>query len=143
MRDNPDRDKTDPRAERVNEVLQTLIGLSGLTQREIGRRLPAGREYLVRRVLQGDINLKVSQLFELADAIEIHPLEVMKMVFAGTPEPSALVRKMNAQAELLHALHQADQPRPGATSSSAVGAPTGSTPSGGAAAAPKLDEDPD
>jgi transcriptional regulator with XRE-family HTH domain len=101
----------DPRVERVIEVVQTLIGLSGLTQREIGRRLRNGREYLVRRVLQGDADLKVGQLFELADAIEIHPLELMKMVFASSPEPSALVRKMNAQVELLTALRAADSPR--------------------------------
>ncbi len=104
------RENDDPRVHRVIEVLQTLIGLSGLTQREIGRRLHNGREYLVRRVLQGDASLKIGQLFELADAIEIHPLEVMKMVFASSPEPSALVRKINTQVELLTALRAADLP---------------------------------
>jgi transcriptional regulator with XRE-family HTH domain len=104
------RENDDPRVQRVLEVLQTLIGLSGLTQREIGRRLHNGREYLVRRVLQGDASLKIGQLFELADAIEIHPLEVMKMVFASSPEPSALVRKINTQVELLTALRAADMP---------------------------------
>jgi hypothetical protein len=124
------REYDDSRVQRVIEVLQTLIGLSGLTQREIGRRLHNGREYLVRRVLQGDADLKVGQLFELADAIEIHPLEVMKMVFASSPEPSALVRKMSAQVELLAALRAADQPLPAAdadtdTEGSETDAPTG------------------
>ena len=88
---------------RMREVLGKLIRLSDMTRVEIGERLGGG-PHLVRRILNGDTELKARHILEIADLIGIRPLEFFHIVFEGEPaKPSPLIEKMGDLAAELEA----------------------------------------
>ena len=83
---------------RMREVLGKLIQLSDMTRVEIGERLGGG-PHLVRRILNGDTELKARHILEIAELIGIRPLEFFHIVFEGEPaRPSPLIEKMGELA---------------------------------------------
>ena len=93
----------DPRLDRLAEVLELLIDLSGLSRRELARRL--GSDYLVRRILERDKEIRIRQLLQFADAVGIKPLELLHLAFDdGTAEPSPLLRRLQERSRRLAAV---------------------------------------
>lgn len=95
----------DPEAllRRMREVLGKLIQLSDMTRVEIGERLGGG-PHLVRRILNGDTELKARHILEIAELIGIRPIEFFHIVFEGEPaRPSPLIEKMGDLAAELDA----------------------------------------
>jgi transcriptional regulator with XRE-family HTH domain len=87
----------------MREVLGKLIQLSDMTRVEIGERLGGG-PHLVRRILNGDTELKARHILEIAELIGIRPLEFFHIVFEGEPaKPSPLIEKMGDLAAELDA----------------------------------------
>jgi transcriptional regulator with XRE-family HTH domain len=83
---------------RMREVLGKLIQLSDMTRVEIGERLGGG-PHLVRRILNGDTELKARHILEIAELIGIWPIEFFHIVFEGEPaKPSPLIEKMGELA---------------------------------------------
>lgn len=88
---------------RMREVLGKLIQLSDMTRVEIGERLGGG-PHLVRRILNGDTELKARHILEIAELIGIRPIEFFHIVFEGEPaRPSPLIEKMGDLAAELDA----------------------------------------
>jgi transcriptional regulator with XRE-family HTH domain len=88
---------------RMREVLGKLIQLSDMTRVEIGERLGGG-PHLVRRILNGDTELKARHVLEIAELIGIRPIEFFHIVFEGEPaRPSPLIEKMGDLAAELDA----------------------------------------
>jgi hypothetical protein len=80
----------DPRLDEIAKTLTLIMDLSGLSRREIAQRL--GGDYGVRRILDGSPELRVRQLLSFADAVEMKPIEILRIALAddGTPSPMAL-----------------------------------------------------
>src|ERR1700680_2189917 len=88
---------------RMREVLGKLIQLSDMTRVEIGERLGGG-PHLVRRILNGETDLKARHILEIAELIGIRPIEFLHIVFEGEPaKPSPLIEKMGDLAAELDA----------------------------------------
>jgi transcriptional regulator with XRE-family HTH domain len=88
---------------RMREVLGKLIQLSDMTRVEIGERLGGG-PHLVRRILNGDTELKARHILEIAELIGIRPIEYFHIVFEGEPaKPSPLIEKLGELAAELDA----------------------------------------
>jgi transcriptional regulator with XRE-family HTH domain len=88
---------------RMREVLGKLIQLSDMTRVEIGARLGGG-PHLVRRILNGDSELKARHILEIAELIGIRPIEYFHIVFEGEPaKPSPLIEKLGELAAELDA----------------------------------------
>jgi transcriptional regulator with XRE-family HTH domain len=99
MTDAPD----DPRLDRLAEVLELLLDLSGLSRRELARRL--GSDYPVRRILKRDKEIRVRQLLRFADAIEIKPGELFRLAFDdGSARPSPLLLRLEERSRRLATL---------------------------------------
>ncbi len=64
--------KIDQEVQRVRDLLHRRIYLSGLTQREVSRRLGLGRDY-VHQVLKGRVELKVEHLLRIGEALGVEP----------------------------------------------------------------------
>ncbi len=68
--------------------MQSLVGLSGFTRREIQRRLRQQGEVVdVTRILRGDLDLKLWQLLAILGVIEVQPMDFFQLVFPAAPEP--------------------------------------------------------
>jgi transcriptional regulator with XRE-family HTH domain len=94
---------SDAQLRRMREVLGKLIQLSDMTRVEIGERLGGG-PHLVRRILNGDTELKARHILEIAELIGIRPIEFLHIVFEGEPaKPSPLIEKMGDLAAELDA----------------------------------------
>jgi hypothetical protein len=80
----------DPRLDEIARTLALIMDLSGLSRREIAARL--GGDYGVRRILDGSPELRVRQLLSFADAVEMKPIEILRIALGddGTPSPMAL-----------------------------------------------------
>ena len=88
---------------RMREVLGKLIQLSDMTRVEIGERLGGG-PHLVRRILNGETDLKARHILEIAELIGIRPLEFFHIVFEDEPaRPSPLIEKLGDLAAELDA----------------------------------------
>ncbi len=64
--------KIDHEVQRVRDLLHRKIYLSGLTQREVSRRLGLGRDY-VHQVLKGRVELKIEHLLRIGEALGVEP----------------------------------------------------------------------
>jgi hypothetical protein len=66
------------------------MDLSGLSRREIAQWL--GGDYGVRRILDASPELRVRQLLSFAGAVEMKPIEILRIALGddGTPSPMAL-----------------------------------------------------
>jgi hypothetical protein len=134
----PDQRLTD-----IAKTMAVIMELSGLSRREIARRL--GGDYGVRRILDGSPELRVRQLLSFADAVGMKPIEILRIALAddGTPSPMAL--RLQETSSLLAGLAQRLQvtvapavpavPPAAAAGVAAVGAGAGAAVVGGPAAA--------
>jgi hypothetical protein len=84
-------------ATRVREALRALIDLSGLSRREIERRLSQqGGGIDLTRLLTGRFEIKLRHLLDVAHVIGIHPLELFRLCFREPPAPSPLLVRVKA-----------------------------------------------
>jgi transcriptional regulator with XRE-family HTH domain len=82
--------------ERAREVLRHLIELSGLSQREVERRLvERGSGTDVTRLLSGRLDLKLRHVLDISTVLGIHPLEFFRMVFREPEQRSPFLRKLD------------------------------------------------
>jgi hypothetical protein len=82
---------------RVREALRSLIDLSGLSRREIEKRLSAqGDGVDVTRLLAGRFEIKLRHVLDIAQVIGIHPLELFRLTFKEPEERSPLLRRVEA-----------------------------------------------
>jgi hypothetical protein len=89
---------------RIREALDGLVDLSGLSRREIERRLAQnGSGFDVSRLLVGRFGLKLDQLLDLLRVLEIHPVEFFRLVFKEPERRSPLLVRVRA-------LYSSDEP---------------------------------
>ena len=82
---------------RVREALRSLIDLSGLSRREIEKRLAEqGAGIDVTRLLMGRFEIKLRHLLDIGRIIGIHPLELFRLCFHEPAAPSPLLAKVEA-----------------------------------------------
>jgi hypothetical protein len=88
---------------RVRKVLDDLVDLSGLSRREIERRLAQqGSGFDVSRLISGRFELKFHQLLDILCVLEIHPAEFFRLIFKEPQRRSPLlvrVRSLFASGE--------------------------------------------
>lgn len=106
-----------PAAERNEEhllkVLRHAVRTSGISAREVERRMGMSGGYL-SRLLRGHIEVKVSQVFRILEEIGLYPSEFFALAFPpGGAEPSPLMRQM---MEITPQLRESFNRRPAATS---------------------------
>jgi hypothetical protein len=74
--------------DRTRRILLQLVSLSGLSRREIQRRLDRqGATVDVTRILRGDLDLKVRHLLAILGVLEIQPLDFFQLVFPTPSQP--------------------------------------------------------
>jgi len=82
---------------RVREVLDDLVDLSGLSRREIERRLAQqGSGFDVSRLISGRFELKLHQLLDILCVLEIHPVEFFRLIFKEPERRSPLLVRVRA-----------------------------------------------
>lgn len=92
---------------RVREMLGCLVDLSGLSRREIERRLAReGCGLDVGRFLRGNFDLRLHQMLDIMRVLDIHPVEFFRLIFKVPERRSPLLEK-------LHALFGSERPLAG------------------------------
>ena len=82
---------------RVREALDDLVDLSGLSRREIERRLAQqGSGFDVSRLISGRFELKLHQLLDILCVLEIHPVEFFRLIFKEPERRSPLLVRVRA-----------------------------------------------
>jgi hypothetical protein len=86
-------------AERARGILRVLVGMSGLSRREVRRRLvdqESGTD--VSRLLGGGLDLKLRNILDVLEVIEVHPHEFFQMVFPppADPRPSPVLQLLES-----------------------------------------------
>jgi hypothetical protein len=82
---------------RVREALDDLVDLSGLSRREIERRLAQqGPGFDVSRLISGRFDLKLHQLLDILCVLEIHPVEFFRLIFKEPERRSPLLVRARA-----------------------------------------------
>lgn len=82
--------------ERVVRVLKHVVHTSGLSAREVERRMGASPGYL-SRMFRGKFDVKLPQLYGILQAVGLHPSEFFALVFPpGSQEPSKLLLEIMA-----------------------------------------------
>ena len=82
---------------RVRKALDGLVDLSGLSRREIERRLAQhGPGFDVSRLLVGRFDLKLHQLLDILCVLEIHPVEFFLLIFKQPERRSPLLARVRA-----------------------------------------------
>ncbi len=82
---------------RVRETLARLIEISGLSRREIERRLALeGRGIDLTRLLAGRFELKLRQVLDLIQVLEVHPLELFRLIYTEPERRSPLLARVQA-----------------------------------------------
>jgi|ERR1700674_2152071 len=80
---------------RVREVLSSLVDVSGLSRREIARRLARqGSGLDVSRLLGGQLELKLHQVLDILRVLEIHPVEFFRLIFKEPELRSPLLERL-------------------------------------------------
>jgi hypothetical protein len=80
---------------RVREALSSLIDLSDLSRREIERRLAGqGSGVDLNRLLAGKFELKLFQLIDVLQVLDIHPLEFFRLIFKEPEQRNPLLQRM-------------------------------------------------
>jgi hypothetical protein len=96
--------RPDPRLDEISKTLSLIIDLSGLSRREIASRL--GGDYGVRRILDGSPELRVRQLLSFADAVEMKPIEILRIALGDDGRPSPMALRLQEKSSLLFGLAQ-------------------------------------
>jgi hypothetical protein len=94
----------DPRLDEISKTLSLIMDLSGLSRREIASRL--GGDYGVRRILDGSPELRVRQLLSFADAVEMKPIEILRIALGDDGKPSPMALRLQEKSSLLFGLAQ-------------------------------------
>jgi hypothetical protein len=82
---------------RSRETLSHLIELSGLSRREVERRLlEQGCGTDLGRLLGGRLDLKLRHVLDICRVIGIYPLEFFHMVFKDSEQRSPLLQRLEA-----------------------------------------------
>ena len=86
---------TTEESKRVLSELEVTIRSSGVSRREIERRLGMGQGYL-NSLFKGRIQLRVAHVYEIARVLEIEPLSLF---FGATPpkDPAWLLEELGLQ----------------------------------------------
>ena len=96
---------------RVRKALDGLVDLSGLSRREIERRLAQrGSGFDVSRLLVGRFDIKLHQLLDILCVLEIHPVEFFLLIFKEPERRSPLLARVQA---LFASGESVRQPGPG------------------------------
>jgi hypothetical protein len=83
--------------ERARVALRSLIELSGLSRREVEKRLlDLGGGTDLGRLLRGGLDLKLRHIVDILRVVEIYPLEFFRMVCENPPERSPLLGRLAA-----------------------------------------------
>lgn len=81
----------------MREALGSLIDLSGLSRREIERRLAEqGCGLDLNRLLGGKFALKLHQILDIIRVLDIHPLEFFRLIFREPERRSPLLERVQA-----------------------------------------------
>jgi hypothetical protein len=82
---------------RAREALGNLVDLSGLSRREIERRLAQdGSGFDVSRLLVGRFELKFQQMLDILYVLDIHPGEFFRVIFKEPELRSPLLARLQA-----------------------------------------------
>lgn len=82
---------------RIREALGSLVDLSGLSRREIERRLTEpGPGFDVSRLLGGRFELKLYQMLDILRVLEVHPVEFFRLIFKEPEQRSPLLARVQA-----------------------------------------------
>jgi len=91
------RDATRAAVTRAREVLSSLIELSGLSRREVERRLvEEGTGTDLGRLLGGRLDLKLRHIVDISRVLGLHPLEFLAMALGEPRERSSFLRRLDA-----------------------------------------------
>jgi hypothetical protein len=72
--------------ERARKVLRVLIGLTGLSRREVQRRLQRqGSITDVTRILRGKLDLKLRHILDIIEVLDVQAFEFFQMAFPPPP----------------------------------------------------------
>jgi hypothetical protein len=83
--------------DRTRQTLAHLIELSGLSRREVERRLlEEGCGTDLGRLLGGRLDLKLRHVLDICRVIEIHPLELFRIVWKEPEQRSPLLGRLEA-----------------------------------------------
>jgi hypothetical protein len=82
---------------RSRETLSHLIELSGLSRREVEKRLlEQGCGTDLGRLLSGRLDLKLRHILDICRVIDIYPLDFFRIVFKETGQRSPLLQRLDA-----------------------------------------------
>jgi hypothetical protein len=82
---------------RVRQALSTLIDVSGLSRREIERQLAhQGCSLDLNRLLGGKSTIKLHQLLDIIRVLDVHPLELFRLLFKEPERRSPLLERVQA-----------------------------------------------
>jgi hypothetical protein len=100
--------------DRMRQVLANLIDFSGMSRREVERRLlenDCGTD--LGRLLSGRLDLKMKHLLALCRVIDLEPLEFVQIALKPRPgQRSPLLRRLEALLPYARAEAGAAPPRP-------------------------------
>ncbi len=89
--------------EKARITLVRLVGLKGITRKEIQRRLQEqGHRIDATRVLRGELDLKLWQLVAILEVLEMAPLEFFKLTFREPKEHSPFRLQLEAMMAPFH-----------------------------------------
>jgi hypothetical protein len=83
--------------ERTRETLSHFIELSGLSRREVEKRLlDEGCGTDLGRLLSGRLDLKLRHILDICRVIGLYPQELFRIVFKDTDQRSPLIQQLDA-----------------------------------------------
>jgi hypothetical protein len=83
--------------EHVRATLSHFIELSGLSRREVEKRLLAeGNGTDLCRLLSGRLDLKLRHILDICRVIGIYPQELFRIVFKEADQRSSLLQRLDA-----------------------------------------------
>jgi hypothetical protein len=88
--------RLDPEVEKAREVMRILASLSGLSRREIARRLKEkGEGCDVSRLLGGGLDPKLHHVLAFCRLLQLHPMEFFRMVYREPKAPSPFLKSID------------------------------------------------
>jgi transcriptional regulator with XRE-family HTH domain len=88
----PKKPPEDPEIQRILDVMQTLLRVLDLSNREIERRLALSPSYLTR-VFTGYVEVKLEHILSIARAMGLTPAEFFEFAYPETLEPPSEAAK--------------------------------------------------
>ena len=88
----PKKPPEDPEIQRILDVMQTLLRVLDLSNREIERRLALSPSYLTR-VFTGYVEVKLEHILSIARAMGLSPAEFFEFAYPETSEPPSEAAK--------------------------------------------------